>query len=408
MPIPLNVDRFVAQVDVGQALQDYAPFSDCIRLVGVSGQSFDHREFNSDPGCATYFIDLAIADFAQRTLPSPPPTDLHALLDAFKQDRFDLWLSISFAISRAATRSYAYETFTGEAPTYLDIQSIALVSGPTVSPPTISSLPAPPGAPSASQWELTAFHVGQGMCSLLQEVGGAVGYLLDAGAGTPVIRSEYQSGVHSTGLPFKNELMTPRRVTGLTSLWAILSHPDSDHWRLLDWDTSLLNAVMGVFLPSGAPTLAFSSPRVKPKVSGSGSVHHAFNAGNSLAVHRSQPVKSDRNGECLVSVVRCDWETALLSGDYVYDRMVVDAEPAISAAASGTLDGVVVPHHGDSASAKSLPSPASPGVSPAFFSAGIHAGYAHPTAVSLTAHKNANFDVVNQHTNDIEEYPLIP
>ena len=245
------------------------------------------------------------------------------------------------------------------------------------------------------------------MCSLLQEVGGTVGYLLDAGAGTPVFRSEYQSGMHANGNAFVNELMTSQRVTGLSSLWAVLSHPDSDHWRLLDWDTTLLSAAQRVFLPSGAPALAFSSPRVKPKVLGSGSVTHHFNVRNSLAVHRSQPVKSDRNGECLVSVVRCDRKVALLSGDYVYDRMTVDGDPAIAAAAAGSLDGVVVPHHGDAASAHSVPSPATTGISPAFFSAGLHAGYGHPTTASINAH--ANFAVVNHHTkDDVKEHPLIP
>ena len=75
----LNVDRVVAQVDVGQAPQDCTPFSDCVLLVGVFGQSFDHREFNTGPGCATYIVDLGLSDFVQRLLPPALPPDLHAL-----------------------------------------------------------------------------------------------------------------------------------------------------------------------------------------------------------------------------------------------------------------------------------------------------------------------------------------
>ena len=157
MPIPSSVDRFVAQVDIGQAVQDYAPQLDCMRLIGVSGQSFDHREFNGDPGCATYFIDLELSDFRQRLLPRYPPRDLDALLAEIKHDHFDLWLSIDFGVSRTATPSYAYETFTGEDPTYLDIRSIALVSGPQVNSPTLGSIPAPPGAPSSRMTTATAF-----------------------------------------------------------------------------------------------------------------------------------------------------------------------------------------------------------------------------------------------------------
>ena len=405
MPIPEDVTRFVALVDIGRAVQDYAPYKECVRLIGVSLESFKYEDFNAEGGCETYFIDLGITDFLAQLQAGDP----HQLLDSFYSDTFDAWLSINFKIGVAeSTGSYAYETFTGEEPTWLVITSVSVVSGPAVNPPPIGILPSPASAPAA-KWELTSFHVGQGMCALLQQKAGPTGYLLDAGAGKPVSRKHYLSKTHAGSRSFRNDLMTRQRAIGLTNLWAVLSHPDSDHWRMLDWDQLLLKAVKNIYLPSGVAALAFVSPQTIQTTRGLGSTKLAFTPGDSLELHRSQPTKTDRNSDCLVALVRCSMKTALLSGDYVYDRMRTDTCRPIVAAASGSLDGVVVPHHGDAASAHGLPIPAVPGVSRAFFSAGTHAGYGHPSVASLDAHKNAPFKVVNQQAwDDIIEQPLIP
>lgn len=241
------------------------------------------------------------------------------------------------------------------------------------------------------------------MCSLLH--GGGVGYLLDAGAGVPVRRGEYRSGVHVGGRPFVNQLRST--IQNLNTVMAILSHPDSDHWRLLDWDSGLLSATSAVCLPAGQPALAFSAPAIKGKVVGLSNHSFSLNAKNSLEVLRANPSHSDRNGECLVAIVDCNGTFGLAAGDYVYSRMLTDGNMNVVNLANRQYDAIIVPHHGDAASANNVPSPVVPHTSKAFFSAGTHAGYGHPTTNSINAH--IAFDRTNKNTtDDVLELPLLP
>jgi len=236
-----------------------------------------------------------------------------------------------------------------------------------------------------------------------------VGYLFDAGAGTPVNRANYRAGAHASGSPLINQLRP--EALALSSLSAIVSHPDGDHWRLLEWDSSILNAVKTVYLPHGQPALVFSAPNVKAKVKGLIDASFVLSPKSRLDVFRSAPSRSDRNGECLVACAHIDGRTALLSGDYVYDRMANDKreDEAISLLATASFDAVVVPHHGDEASAAVLPWPAQASASIAFFSAGTHAGYGHPTNASLTAHDGKGFAVVDNHwCKDVLSLQLLP
>ena len=97
----------------------------------------------------------------------------------------------------------------------------------------------------------------------------------------------------------------------------------------------------------------------------------------------------------------------MFPGDYVYSRMASDSNPDIVALSSSTLDAVMVPHHGDAASASVSVVPALPLSTYAFFSAGTHSGYKHPTTASLGAHATAKFDNIDHHTwSDIREQPI--
>ena len=53
------MDVMYAQVEQGNAVQDYPPFRPCLRLVGIDGPAFMSQAFNDTQGCSTYFVDIA-------------------------------------------------------------------------------------------------------------------------------------------------------------------------------------------------------------------------------------------------------------------------------------------------------------------------------------------------------------
>ena len=262
---------------------------------------------------------------------------------------------------------------------------------------------------TSQAFDLSAFHVGQGMCALLH--GAADGLLLDVGAGVPINRQHYRRWLRAPASgAFTNELRL--RTHGL-NLQAIISHPDSDHWRLLDWDPQLFGATRHIFTPAGAPALALKSSRAIGRVSslaGTTTVANGPFGQPLLKAHRSSPAASDRNGECLVVETHTGTlgqDHSLFPGGYVYQRMAADGVAAIVGLSSATLDAVMVPHHGDAASASVLPTPRTAQHTAAFFSAGTHIGYGHPTAASISAHATRGFLNIDQHTcADILEHRL--
>jgi hypothetical protein len=314
-----------------------------------------------------------------------------------------LWVVLRYTKSNTPTEAYAYEIFANiEEPTYLNISAIQLISGPLVMAAQVAS---PSNSTHrVSSYTLCAYHVGQGMCALIK--GQNDGFLLDVGAGTPVNRADYRRGKKSNGTPFLNEL---KSATSGLALQAVISHPDSDHWRLLDWDPGLLTSVTAIFHPSGTAALAFKSPHVIGRVHslGTTTVYDRYGA-KLLTAYRSLPATSDRNGECLVVETYCHG-VGLFPGDYVYNRMATDGDPVIQALSTKAFDAVMVPHHGDTPSSSVTITPASAHSTPAFFSAGTHSSYKHPKKASLTAHTKRLFKNINNHKlDDIIECKLLP
>lgn len=390
-----------AQVEQARAVQDYEPSRSCVRLIGVDTDSFRTEAFNSGDGCRTYFVDiawdtlLATMGAAAGSFQGWPWAGWPQLLVDDWPDT--LWVVLTYSRASEFSGVYAYEIFADANPTYLALKSVSFVTGPSVSAAPASTQV--PTVPSSQTFTLYAYHVGQGMCALLK--GQTDGFLLDVGAGKPITRAAYRT--HGTS--FVNELLPA--IKGL-SLQVVISHPDSDHWRLLDWDSSLCANVTAVYQPSRTAALAFKSPLIKPRVHALGSTRVTNGPGGAtlFKAHRSQPKVSDRNGECLVVETHCGGR-GLFPGDYVYDRMATDGDPAIKALATSAFDAVMVPHHGDTASASVLVSPTRPSSTPAFFSAGTHAGYGHPTSASLIAHKAVHFANIDNHTcTDIIEQRL--
>jgi hypothetical protein len=407
------MDFMYAQVEQFRAVQDYAPYKSCIRLVGVKEADFESRAFNALQGCATHFIDIAwdhlfelmihgylyeswLFNVSKRSM-------CHGMPDEWP-DR--LWLRLGYEREPDVTGAYYYEIFSDEEDVVnIAVNRMELHFGPSVAPAPIAT--SGPSIGTSQAFSLSAFHVGQGMCALLY--GNTDGFLLDAGAGTPLKRKTYRKWLTApSSVSFTNDLRA--RTNGL-ALQAVISHPDSDHWRLLDWDPKLLVATRGIFTPAGTAALALKSSRTISRVSslaGTTVVTNGPHGPDLLKAHRSNPSVVDRNGECLVVETRTGAQAlCLFAGDYVYDRMAVDGVADIVALSAATPDAVMVPHHGDAASASVLVKPRVVGTTKAFFSAGTHAGYGHPTAASLSAHTTAGFLNVDNHTcTNIIEQPL--
>jgi len=409
------MDYMYAQVEQGNAIQDYPPFSPCLRLVGIDKPAFESEAFNDKQGCRTYFIDIAWSYFSTLSfsgaMHGPFPFDAAAwasipasLLDEWPDQ---LWIRIAYNRALTETGAYYYEIFANEDQVDMSIDSLQLYVGAAVAPPPVA--PIGPRTSKSQIFNLSAFHVGQGMCALLH--GQSDGFLLDCGGGIPLKRSIYRKWLKAPATAaFKNELHN--HINHL-SLQAIISHPDSDHWRLLDWDPVLFKATTDIFTPTGTAALALKSSYAISKVSslaGTTIVTNGPGRGILLKAHRSNPAISDRNGECLVVEThsgRRGNEVSLFPGDYVYDRMSSDGNSAIAALSSSMLDALMVPHHGDAASAAVSVVPRASGLTVAFFSAGTHTGYRHPTRASLNAHSAAGFRTIDNHTcSDIVEYPL--
>lgn len=316
-------------------------------------------------------------------------------------DETDQWLEVVYTIDSSANDgpAYAYPLFTGSAPTFIKMVSITPVRGRKV-PPLLAPSAAPLLPPSsASPYVLDAFHVGQGMCSVFHNH--ETGFILDAGAGTPVFRSEYQEDSS-----FINRL-TPL-IKSLNTVSVVLSHFDADHWRILDWDSEILARVNEIYVPNKVASLPFKSAALKSKVTsiGNQTLLHDPVANASLDVLRSAPPISDKNGECLIAVCRTVGKSALLPGDYIYNRMAID--PSSMSLASQRYDAVVVPHHGDEASSADIFEPASTR-SIAFFSAGDHRYYKHPRQESLDKHASKGYNVVeDRDTPHIKSRQVLP
>jgi beta-lactamase superfamily II metal-dependent hydrolase len=378
------------------ANSDYSAKTHCARLFGIRKSAFDAGDdtWLRNDAFEVYLLDIERPTWLQCA------SHLIGQRDAFF-DETEQWLEVVYAIDSSANDgpAYAYPLFTGSAPTFIKILSITPVRGRKV-PPLLALAAAPASPPSsASPYVLDAFHVGQGMCSVFHNH--ETGFILDAGAGTPVFRKEYQEDSS-----FINRL-TPL-IKSLNAVSMVLSHFDADHWRILDWDSEILARVNEIYVPNGVASLPFKSAALKSKVTaiGNQTLLNDPVAKASLEVVRSQPIKSDKNGECLIAVCRTVGKSALLPGDYIYNRMAID--PSSMALASQGYDAVVVPHHGDEASSAGIFKPTS-ARSIAFFSAGDHIYYKHPRQESLDEHAAKGYNVVeDRDTPHIKSRQVLP
>ncbi|MNQ53184.1 hypothetical protein D3C85_672170 [compost metagenome] len=404
-PNSLPAGGFFAQLDKVETIQDYSPQQECVRLFGISSNDFENESFLDESGCQTYVIDIEAIVFWKAIQLSFRWGDSFIKHGDFLSDLGRLWIHVDFEPTLRSTSSYAYVAFTESGPQYINVRAINVLNKKIRLPALDEAQPIAMNNARAVA-SLSTFHVGQGMCSVYTYADQQ--FLIDAGAGKPVTRQNYQRNYHSDGSIFRNDLRSTLTERNLT---AIISHLDSDHWRLLEWDAAICNQVATIFFPIGTSFLALRSSAIVKKVKALDSCTVRFDSANYLALSRTKPSYSDQNGEGIVVVAACGGLEALLPGDYVYARMHSDHDMDLRVLASQYYAAVVVPHHGDLESARNVPLPYTWGMlhKPiAFFSAGTHARYRHPRPASLAAHAALGFDVVqNPACPDIIEKRLL-
>ncbi|MCU0812739.1 MAG: hypothetical protein MUE59_17275 [Thiobacillaceae bacterium] len=214
------MDYMYAQVEQGNAVQDYPPFRPCLRLVGIDKPAFTSQAFNGTLGCRTHFIDIAWSYFytllVSGAMHEPSPFECAAwtrlpasLLDDWPDQ---LWIEIGYNRAPTATGAYYYEIFANEDQVNIAIESLRLRVGAAVTPPPLA--PTGPSASRSQSFKLSAFHVGQGMCALLY--GQRDGFLLDCGGGIPLKRSIYRQWLRRRHPAEAFDLSAMAQGTGLT------------------------------------------------------------------------------------------------------------------------------------------------------------------------------------------------
>lgn len=406
---------FYCLVESHQATKDYLRNGRCVRFFGVQPDHFSRSAF--ERGVTTFTIDVDYWEFCLQTLEVKNARSLRRTqfeeIDCRDEDQGhrNTWYRLEVEFCERAS-NYLYSTFSEESERYFNLKHIEPVPS-TQEHSMYCSLPAPlqntqpqflvskiPSEPvsplSNNHFVFETFHVGQGMCSLVHN--GHRGVLLDVGAGKPVTRKAYLKGSIS------NDLLAA--VATLKSVDVVISHPDSDHWRILAWDGSLRAKVGSIYVPSGTHSLALKDAATISKVKPLADQHWILCSKTHLRLLRSAPSSLDSNGDCLVAVFERYDRRVLAAGDYVYERFASDRNTAISDLHQQTYAAVVVPHHGDAASANNIV-PADHDAK-AFFSAGTHQGYGHPTKASMSAHIGANFLNIEDHTkSDIVRVKLL-
>ncbi|MBC3420421.1 hypothetical protein [Pseudomonas sp. RW3S2] len=389
VPVDLPPGGFYAQLDKIDAIQDYAPGRRCARFVGISPSDFSSSAFLGESGCQTYILDVSSKVLAKAMrFPAFNPIPNRALPDGAFDVLEDFWFYIKIEPSTEITDSYAYPAFTEASASYFNVMTVQIVGGLKL--PLLEASHPEHKVVRASRATLSAFHVGQGMCSLYSY--GDQRYLLDAGAGTPIKREVYRRRRFQDGTPFINELRT---ALGENEVIVIISHADSDHWRLLEWDLDLLNQAKVIYFPMGVTNLISRSKQLMGKLQALADHTFRFDSVNALSVYRTSRANTDNNGSALVAEAKCNGRNALVPGDYVYERIKSDSGADLAALAHQAYHAVVVPHHGDSASSREVPTAQKSAGPIAFFSAGTHPTYRHPRQVSLDAHTLAGYQVVN-------------
>lgn len=403
---------YYCKIDTYRAVKDYQRNGRCLRLAAIAEKDYKERTLESADGVETMTLDIDYWEYCRLVLGRTTwlTEEARQVIDSREgtaQDRGS-WYRVELEWGGSSRDGYGYKTFSEDPPRFFK-----LISCEGIGPGLQFSAPSLPGfqtinlllspgsganstASSAARFNFLAFHVGQGMCSLITD--GKRGVLLDLGAGTPITRPRYQKK------KLINQLADATKH--LVTLDLVISHADEDHWRILAWDQPLRKRIGAIYIPKGAKALSLKDPEVIHKTVEVEDIKFVLSSTCTLDIWRSQPSFSDDNGECLVAVFEESGKRALASGDYVYRRFADDHNPRIKAIHEVGYDAVIVPHHGDLASADQIVAASSEAF--AFFSAGTHGHYNHPTNASKVNHAIALFSEICDRTkSDILQVQLI-
>ncbi|ATN01049.1 hypothetical protein CRN77_15485 [Proteus vulgaris] len=433
--------------------QDYLPHEESLRLTTITEDNYLNNNFNKADGCNTQNIDININDnnrkiiyssiinhynkfkfslikklisilekiepeykFNINELEDEFPEHIRSagmsffinyisgrkkngylksdLISAEKQKNY-IWMKITANLDKNGD-SYFYETFNSDDKeikniTVKDIEFILgkeLKRSKNISTQEEDELKNLIGNEDVNFY---SFHVGQGMCSLLTS--GNKGILFDMGAGKPILRKNYTTLI-------TNELVN-ELLTKLNSVYIFLSHLDSDHWRLMEWEISLgknrgfQGKIKNIFIPHMQKNLSFKNKEIIKKVIEIDKDIFIKNNLIEMNIYRSNPNKVEKNNDCIIVKINFNNNMILIPGDYVYKGMHKDNNDNIKSIPNEKFNIIIVPHHGDKASSERIP-PTLNDNSKAYFSAGTHLGYNHPRKESIQGHEGKGFKVIHE------------
>jgi len=384
---------------------DYGEGVVAARFIGVRKSDFTRSAF--EEGITAYTLDIVESDLASISPGRRVDEFLHKINRCIEHESCTScyaakndWFLITF---KQGGKSYIYKTFADSAPSFVSFESINPVMGfdlpdfPTFTESHWSS-------PGEVQYECFGFEVGQGMATLICD--NQNGFLIDAGAGTPITRKQYLAPGGLT----KNDLTA--KVKDL-EIQFVLSHGDGDHWRLLAWDSNLRGRVARYIVPKGVKPVALFDKLVKGKVFSlspkrGGKASFALGNNQTLDLLRTAPPNPTANNDGIIAVFSSDNQNALIPGDCVYSDMQSDKNNNVSILINHAYAAIVVPHHGAAESANSVPNASGGSSAIAFFSAGNHKTWKHPSASSVINHTNKGYsDHQNTNPTGITAVPLL-
>lgn len=395
-----KIFRVICIVDKGVYSLDYnedwrAQDNDYNRediINGVSFIGFEFDDLDENDKC----IKLLSFEIPNSTLDNVKSQNGFKYVRRFLKQFID---GKSFAIITArydeGSPSYFYPSYGIDAPQRIDVKSISFQSfiNPNfnnckVALPFIMDKIVSNNKNIHHKYEddfrIIPYSVGQGMCSLLHN--GKIGYLLDAGAGKPVLRDNY---IKSNII---NDLIND--ISDLDEVYLILSHLDSDHFRLIRWDGNILGKIKEIYIPFGLSWLDSKEKLINKKVR---PIKELTVKSKNMALNcyrTEHPSASEKkNDNELITWIELNGENILYPGDYVYSSIDKDKNKNVSMMSKNDYEFICVPHHGDKESQYLIPSPSSES-SVVYFSAGNHSSWKHPTPESVSEHKNKGFNTI--------------
>lgn len=302
----------------------------------------------------------------------------------------DGWVEIDVSESPRGT-DYVYPLFSDDGFTRSTVQKI--IPHHSLSDFCNLMALAPPGnvishsfnlfpIPLHANYRYYGIYVGQGMTTCLQSDSRSDPTIFfDLGGGTPLLKQDYpliKGALHARLSAAENIL--------------ILSHWDDDHWRLMCWDQVLMNKMRWLAPNTNISDPLFRDHRIQQSLLSKALMLCAsdFYGTVSHKMHFEcfrHPNLKDKNYDGIYTILRRH-EThgaveALMTGDLPYRKV----KAALGTSAfDHRFSSVVVPHHGDSESARHVPVPSPHARALAFFSAGDAQSYNHPRQASLDAH----------------------